>query len=383
MPLLPGGFLIPYCLQLLARRYVYIHNSVRRRPPRLTQGKPNATAVDIVAPGRSPVSVLEWQQQRQQRISELQSTFRRGQTVTVGSRNSPVIPPFVPRRTPSTSTPVSTPRPAPVAPQPTPVAPQPTPVAPQPTRRDTSTYEVQPTDRDSTATAEGNRRVQAITPQNYLRSAAQPTVPARRPVPERLISCFICFDEFRLPADASSVITSRCMARHQYCKHCLTILFTSATNDETLFPPSCCTVPFYRTTTFTLQFLTAQQATSFAQKAREFLVPVGERLYCSSPGCETFFPPGTAQSPSSGLEDVVRCFRCGTGTCRRCKASSHAGRLCPAQPDDAGVLELARSEGWQRCTQCGMLVEQNLGCNHMTCRYNLRIMDKKLIICVY
>jgi hypothetical protein len=50
-------------------------------------------------------------------------------------------------------------------------------------------------------------------------------------------------------------------------------------------------------------------------------------------------------------------------TCALCKKIRHQGQCVD---DRADVLELARTEGWQRCSNCSHLIELRSDCNHIT-----------------
>lgn len=72
-----------------------------------------------------------------------------------------------------------------------------------------------------------------------------------------------------------------------------------------------------------------------------------------------------------GGEVEMRCRKCESRTCRKCKEKMHLG-VCRNKADEA-MKALAEVEGWTWCKRCGRCVELLGGCNHMTCRYTAYI----------
>ncbi|GAB5372827.1 hypothetical protein AAMO2058_001697900 [Amorphochlora amoebiformis] len=65
----------------------------------------------------------------------------------------------------------------------------------------------------------------------------------------------------------------------------------------------------------------------------------------------------------------VTCPVCSTEFCRICKGSGHPDDVPCQDPQVAASLQgYAQDKKCQKCGSCGMLVEKNKGCNHMTCR---------------
>jgi hypothetical protein len=47
-----------------------------------------------------------------------------------------------------------------------------------------------------------------------------------------------------------------------------------------------------------------------------------------------------------------------------CKGASHPEK-CPADSSLQATLSLATEQGWQRCRQCGRMIEMIKGCVHI------------------
>ncbi|KAK4210437.1 hypothetical protein QBC37DRAFT_475004 [Rhypophila decipiens] len=149
-----------------------------------------------------------------------------------------------------------------------------------------------------------------------------------------------------------------CPCSHSYCRDCIHHLYQTSLSDETLFPPRCCREPI--PITRTLGFLEKETVKQYNAKLIEFGTP--NRTYCHKGSCSAFVPRELV------TDDVATCPDCASKTCTVCKAAAHPGSDCPADEGIQQVLELGRTEGWQRCYSCRNLVDLNLGCNHITCR---------------
>lgn len=160
--------------------------------------------------------------------------------------------------------------------------------------------------------------------------------------------CVVCREE-------DEVVRMPCS--EWYCRRCTVRLFEEATTDETLFPPRCCrqTIPI----SSVRQFLGKDLATRIEHKAIEY--GTTNRTYCCNPACATFIEPGHINGASGTCPNL----QCRRETCVLCKKPSHDGD-CPTDDSMEAVLQLAQSEGWQRCSACMNMVELRTGCNHMT-----------------
>ncbi|KAH7111739.1 hypothetical protein B0J13DRAFT_631740 [Dactylonectria estremocensis] len=163
--------------------------------------------------------------------------------------------------------------------------------------------------------------------------------------------CICCGDSF------PPLALSPCPCTHEYCRGCLVTLVRCSLQDESLFPPRCCSqrIPIEGNA----RFLSPELVGEYRAKEVEFETP--NRTYCSDPFCSTFVPPQFI------ADEVGHCPRCGRRTCVHCKGGSHQG-ICPSDSASQEVLRIAADNGWQQCTACGRVVELEHGCNHMTCR---------------
>ena len=84
-------------------------------------------------------------------------------------------------------------------------------------------------------------------------------------------------------------------------------------------------------------------------------------LYCSNKNCNLFVPPGEIHG------DNGMCSKCGTQTCRHCRANAHPGVLCKKDQETARVQKMGEKAGWKPCPGYGHLISRQNGCLHMTC----------------
>ncbi|KAK0666973.1 hypothetical protein QBC41DRAFT_396779 [Cercophora samala] len=145
---------------------------------------------------------------------------------------------------------------------------------------------------------------------------------------------------------------------HNYCRECIESLFRSAMLDETLFPPRCCGNQLLLETC--RYILPPALVGQFQAKKIEFETP--NRTYCNIPTCSTFVPPQAIKG------NIATCVRCRATTCTICKKAAHANTDCPDDPSTQELINLAETEGWQRCHSCSAFVELDRGCYHITCR---------------
>ncbi|PHH78173.1 hypothetical protein CDD80_7258 [Ophiocordyceps camponoti-rufipedis] len=150
---------------------------------------------------------------------------------------------------------------------------------------------------------------------------------------EETEACLICGDELVLSR------LSQVPCSHRYCSVCLNSLFQSASVDESLFPPRCCSKPI--PVDSYLDTLSTKIVATFKAKQIEFTTQ--NRTYCHRPKCSTFIPPQCIKN------QLGKCISCNEKTCTICKGAPHENEDCPK---DAGVQELlllAREIGWQQC----------------------------------
>ncbi|KAF4630193.1 hypothetical protein G7Y89_g7949 [Cudoniella acicularis] len=166
------------------------------------------------------------------------------------------------------------------------------------------------------------------------------------------VSCVSCGDIFY------PFSTAKMVCEHVYCQACLQTLVKNSLVDERLFPPRCCKQPFLMDNMRKL--LTPDLISGYWEKKIE--LETRDRTYCSAPSCSTFLHPVNI----SADQKLGTCPVCFVGTCTICKGSEHDGD-CPKDDEIQKVLDLAKQEGWRRCTECGRVVELKTGCNHITC----------------
>lgn len=143
---------------------------------------------------------------------------------------------------------------------------------------------------------------------------------------------------------------------HDYCRGCITSLFNLSTCDESIFPPRCCQQEI--SLDLAREMLSPELRTRFLKTAEEFRDTPNNRLYCFSSSCSELIPP------SQIAGDVGTCQVCSELTCTVCKSAAHNGD-CPQDPTLQQVIETGDSLNWQRCFNCGGMIERVYGCNHM------------------
>ncbi len=141
----------------------------------------------------------------------------------------------------------------------------------------------------------------------------------------------------------------------------MTSLVRSATSDESLFPPRCCSRPIGYDLFNALIPLDVWKA--FERASQEFSVVAKDRIYCPRPTCSKFLGSGKA------LPRTTACPTCQISVCTHCRKRAHPHRLFCEQEDETGALQgLLQQNKWQRCPNCRAVVELNQGCYHITCR---------------
>ncbi|KAE8350698.1 hypothetical protein BDV28DRAFT_33691 [Aspergillus coremiiformis] len=150
--------------------------------------------------------------------------------------------------------------------------------------------------------------------------------------------------------------------QHKYCDRCIREMAVTGIADEQFFPPRCCSrkVP----SEIILPMLPPKERELFMSKANEYATPIADRWYCPVPTCGRWIPPNAVKGEKSQTQ---ACPYCGTGICSGCRGISHNSGDC-SDTGLSAVLEVARLQRWQRCFNCGAVVELIFGCDHITCR---------------
>ncbi|CZT24653.1 uncharacterized protein RCC_10379 [Ramularia collo-cygni] len=160
--------------------------------------------------------------------------------------------------------------------------------------------------------------------------------------------------------DSPGIIAVPC--DHRYCVHCLTEVFRNAMSDGSAFPPRCCRqeIPIADIRLYLDQ--------SFVQEFEKRAVELGaaHQLYCYESTCSAFIPTDKIRA-----DDNAQCPDCSRWTCMHCKAQRHDGD-CQEDEKVQQLLQVASQEGWRRC-ECGIMIELNTGCHHMTVSPTLAI----------
>ena len=139
--------------------------------------------------------------------------------------------------------------------------------------------------------------------------------------------------------------------------------------DPQHMPPKCCTADHIPLKHVDKLFSTAFKI-KWNKKFHEYTTK--NRIYCPAKGCGEWIKPANIYIDTSGGANGGRkfgkCARCKTKVCCTCNGKWHTSRECPKDEETKRFVEVAKSEGWQRCFNCSAMVELKEGCNHMTCR---------------
>lgn len=153
---------------------------------------------------------------------------------------------------------------------------------------------------------------------------------------------------------------ARMSCQHVYCRDCVNTVVKTALIDEAMFPPRCCKQLF--PINDMQRLLTPELNSQYGEKKIEF--ETSDRTYCSNPNCSTFlYPVNIVEKEKIGI-----CPVCFIVTCTMCKGGEHIGD-CPEDSGILQVLDLAKKEGWKRCSKCNRVIELKYGCNHITYKY--------------
>ncbi|KID74142.1 uncharacterized protein G6M90_00g034080 [Metarhizium brunneum] len=178
------------------------------------------------------------------------------------------------------------------------------------------------------------------------KQAARPSTSTAAIEKRRCVACM---------SDVPYFETVRCPCTHEYCRACIADLFQSAMNDESLFPPRCCSQPI--PLGLNQIFIPARLAGQY--RAKELEYSTKNRTYCHRATCSTFIPTPFIRG------EIATCVKCQSKTCTICKGSSHDGD-CPEDVATVDLLNVAAQKGWQRCYSCRRMVDLEVGCNHIS-----------------
>ncbi|KAF8536386.1 hypothetical protein BDD12DRAFT_796103 [Trichophaea hybrida] len=167
--------------------------------------------------------------------------------------------------------------------------------------------------------------------------------------PRRIVDCDVCTEG----KDDFEVVSLGC--GHHFCLDCLRLNFTLAIDTQNLDILRCCKP---------IQVFYAADVLSEGE-LEEFHKLLagnhpGRKILCSG-GC------GTILLPAWIKHDFGLCMDCNNQTCLICGKASHTGE-CPDDSATQSLFDVAETEKWQRCFQCGTVVQLQIGCYHITCR---------------
>merc|ERR1711959_714195 len=93
-----------------------------------------------------------------------------------------------------------------------------------------------------------------------------------------------------------------------------------------------------------------------------------EFRWCSRPAC------GNGQLVEGAQDNpIMTCHICQHRTCFNHRVAWHSGKTCEMYDRDMAESDEAQLVHWidsnaKRCPKCGMGIEKNDGCDHMTCQ---------------
>ena len=165
----------------------------------------------------------------------------------------------------------------------------------------------------------------------------------------RELTCTSCDEK----CGTKSLLT---VCSYVYCNECLISYVDSSLQPGQHFPPHCCSIPI------TLQHCKEHLSPELVQRyeAKQAHIAASCSLLCAEPGCRIIIPEEKI------VKDIGNCPGCNRNTCIRCRTAEHAGKDCPTNRERQELLDLAKEKGWQECYRCSSMIEQNMGCNHMT-----------------
>ncbi|KAF5592087.1 e3 ubiquitin ligase ARI10 [Fusarium pseudocircinatum] len=169
--------------------------------------------------------------------------------------------------------------------------------------------------------------------------------------------CTACYSE-----DLPATLVQEFPCGHAFCRQCLIRTFAISLSLASYFPARCCDeeIP--------LEAIETHMPRSDVQLYREKLVEhrTIDRTYCSNRQCLEFIPPdNTSADREPCYRYEAECPACKEITCTTCKDKGHTGP-CEKQVEMDQTLDLAKREGWKRCSRCGHLIEKAEGCTHMS-----------------
>ena len=150
--------------------------------------------------------------------------------------------------------------------------------------------------------------------------------------------------------------------QHHYCSDCLCRMGKMALKDLDSFPVRCCGQEI--SVKKVVSNMQGPERDTYRKRSEEYALPPPERWYCPFPNCGQWIHPRNLTTRSNPL----KCPHCDVAICVDCRDLAHQGRNCAKDPGLAAILSLARDKNWQRCFNCGFVVEKLDGCTHIVCK---------------
>ena len=171
--------------------------------------------------------------------------------------------------------------------------------------------------------------------------------------------CDYCFNEDYFSTGVE-ILECEC----KVCSYCMRDLFFNAMNDFTLMPPKCHEIEIQISILDSI--MDDHEKSAYLLKLKEFKCDI--KLYCPNKKCSAFV------FTDKNTHQFISCRECKTLLCTKCKEFGHIGKTCEESNletiNEKNLnLKLLKENGWSICGKCGLGIELDQGCNHMTCRY--------------
>lgn len=184
-----------------------------------------------------------------------------------------------------------------------------------------------------------------------------------------IFTCDICVDDKSITNDMFKILG----CNHSYCKNCIT-KYISSKLQENISRISCPVTSCYGV----LEphdcgsILPNDVLVRWGDVLCESMIMRYEKTYCPFKDCSALF--------IDECVDVVRdikCPECRRYFCAKCKVPWHLGIVCEEfeklnkderEIEGLQLLQLVKSQEWQRCPSCRMYVGRSEGCAQMRCR---------------
>jgi hypothetical protein len=176
--------------------------------------------------------------------------------------------------------------------------------------------------------------------------------------------CPVCFTPPEAPIETS--------CGHSYCSTCLVSQCTSADS----FPLKCfgdgavCGSPI--TLADVKKVLSGTEYENLLQTSLTSYLrsQITEFQYCSTPDCDRFY-----RISNTGKPRTFDCDGCLSSICTSCHQNPHDGLTCEANKalikaalkGDEELAKWKKDNDVRDCPKCGVPIEKDSGCNHMTC----------------